>query len=220
MPKLNLQFHAAPGSLNGLRSDTFDSLQLNCGIFLKDLVYTGTGAPTDATTLRTLIAGIKAGTTTGKGTILGATRGGGTFTVTRDIRTPEIDGMRYKFKKGDFIDSTDAFITTTLVEVTKENLCALLGIATPAATGNITTIKLPTALTDNSYMTNICWVGELADGRLVLISLLNAFNSADFSLTFSDKSEGTLAVEFHATQDEVDDYDYAPFEVLYFDKAA
>lgn len=211
---------SAPGSTSGLRSATFDNLQLNCGIFLKNFVYTGTGAPTDAASLGTLIAGIKAGTTTGKGDIIGATRGGGTFNITRDIRTPEIDGLRYKFKKGDFIDSVDAYISTTLVEITPDNLCAVLGVSTPAAVGKITTVTLPTALTDNSYLTNICWVGDISDGRFVLICLKNAINTADFSLTFSDKSEGTIAVEFHATQDAVDDYDYAPFEVLFFDKAS
>lgn len=211
---------SAPGSTNGLRSATFENLQLNVGIFIKNFVYTGTGAPTDATTLRTLIAGIKNGTVTGKGEILGATRGGGSFNVTRDIRTPEIDGMRYKFKKGDFIDSVDAYISTTILEMTVANLCALLGVETPTASGNITTIQLPTALTDNSYLDNLCWVGDISDGRYVLVCLKNAINTADFTLTVTDKSEGTLAVEFHATQDAVDDYDTAPFEILFFEKAA
>lgn len=211
---------SAPGSTNGLRSATFDELQLNCGIFIKNFVYTGTGAPTDATTLATLIAGIKAGTTTGKGEMIGATRGGGTFNITRDIRTPEIDGLRYKFKKGDFIDSVDAYISTTILEMTVSNLCAILGIDEPAASGNITTIKLPTALTDDSYLDNICWIGDISDGRFVLICLKNAINTADFALTFADKNEGTLAVEFHATQASVNDYDEAPFEILFFSKAS
>lgn len=208
---------SAPGSTNALRSATFDNLQLNAGIFIKDLSY---DSITDSTALKTAITNIVTSGSNPAGVLLGATRGGGTFTVTRDIRTPDIDGMRYRFKKGDFIDSVDAYISTTLVEVTVENMCALLGVAVPSAVGKKTTIKLPTALTDNSYMTNVCWVGDLADGRTVLICLKNAFNSADFNLTFSDKSEGTLAVEFHATQAAVNDYDNAPFEVVFFDLPA
>ena len=205
---------AAPGSTNALRSATFDNLQLNAGIFIKDLNYSSV---TDSTALKTAITNIVTGGSSPIGELIGATRGGGTFTVTRDIRTPEIDGMRYRFKKGDFIDSVDAYISTTLVEITAENVCALLGVDVPTASGRKTTIKLPTALTEDSYLTNICWVGDLSDGRLVLICLNNAFNSADFNMTFSDKSEGTLAVEFHATQSSVNDYDYAPFEVVFFD---
>ena len=217
MIKLRLQQFAAPGSTNALRSATFDNLQLNAGVFLKDLNY---ASITDSTALKTAIANIISGGSNPAGTLIGATRGGGSFTVTRDIRTPEIDGMRYRFKKGDFIDSVDAYISTTLVEVTADNVCALLGVSTPAASGKKTTIQMPTALTDNSYMTNICWVGDLADGRTVLICLKNAINTADFTFTFSDKSEGTLAVEFHATQASVNDYDYAPFEVVFFDLPA
>ena len=209
---------SAPGSTNALRNETFDNLQLNAGIFIKNLAYSGTGAPTDATTLKTLLSGIIAGTTTGKGDIVGATRGGGTFTVTREMRTPEIDGIRYRFKGGNFVDSVDAYLSTTLVEVTADNVKDLLG-GTATTSGNITTIKMETAIDDTDYLDNVCWVGDLADGRLVLIALKNAINTADFTLTFSDKSEGTLAVEFHACQDEVNDYDEAPFEVLFLDVA-
>ena len=208
----------APGSTNALRSATFDNLQLNAGIFIKDLVYTGTGAPANAGALKTLISSIVAGTETSKGTLVGATRGGGTFTVTRDMRTPDIDGIRYNFKGGNFVDSVDAYLSTTLVEVTPDNVKDLIG-GTATTSSLVTTIKMETAIDDADYLTNICWIGDLADGRLVLICLKNALNTADFTLTFTDKGEGTLAVEFHACQDDVNDYDEAPFEVVFFDTA-
>ena len=206
---------AAPGSTNALRSETFDNLQLNAGIFIKNLNYSSISG---ASALKSAITNIVTGGSSPAGEMIGATRGGGTFTVTRDVRTPDIDGMRYRFKKGDFIDSVDAFITTTLVEVTPENVCAILGVDVPSASSGKVTITLPTALTDDSYLTNICWVGDLSDGRFVLICLNNAINTADFTLSFSDKSEGTLGVEFHACQDDVEDYDTAPFEIVFFNK--
>ena len=52
---------------------------------------------------------------------------------------------------------------------------------------------------------------------MVAICLFNALNTADFTLTYTDKGEGTLACEFHAHQANVSDYDYAPFEIYYFD---
>ena len=202
----------APGSTNALRDETFDNLQLNAGVFLKNFVY---DSITDSTALKTAIASaITAGTS-----LLGATRGGGTFTVTREMREPEIDGMRYRFKGGNFVDSVDAYLSTTLVEVTAANFTALLG-GTATTSGKKTTVKMPTAIADSAYLTNICWIGDLADGRLVLICLKNALNTADFSLTFSDKSEGTLAVELHACQANATDYDEAPFEVVFFDLPA
>ena len=216
MMKLKLQQFGAPGLTTALRSETFENLQLNAGIFLKNFALSGTGAPTDAASLKTAIAAeITAGTN-----ILGATRGGGTFVVTRDIREPDIDGRRYPFKGGKFVDSADARLSTTLIEVTPQNVKDALGSATLTTSGKKTTIKLNTAIAETDYLTNVVWVGDLANGSLVCIVLYNALNTADFSLTFADKNEGTLAVEFHAHQSEVDDYDEAPFEIIYFEPAA
>lgn len=207
----------APGSTSALRADTFNKLQLNAGILLKDLDYSSV---TDSTALKTAIANIVSGGSSPIGTLVGATRGGGTFTVTRDMRTPEIDGMRYGFKGSDFVDSTDAYLSTTLVEVTAENVETLLGSGTSTTSGKKTTVKMNTAISASDYLTNVCWVGDLADGQLVLICLKNAINTADFTFTYTDKGEGTLAAEFHARQAAVNDYDNAPFEVVFFDNPA
>ena len=203
---------AAPGNTTALRAETFDNLQLNAGIVLKNLDYSSIAS---ASALKSAIASaITAGTT-----ILGATRGGGTFTVTRETRTPEIDGMRYPFIGSDFVDSTDAYLSTTLVEITPGNIEVSLGSGRATTSGGKTTSTMTTAFDDSDYLDNICWIGDLADGRLVLICLKNAINTADFSLTYTDKGEGTLAVEFHARQAAVDDYDTAPFEVVFFGSA-
>ena len=111
----------------------------------------------------------------------------------------------------------DAQLSTTLIEMTAQNVVDAFGSATATTSGKKTTIKLGTAIDTNNYITSLCWVGDLADGRLVLISLDNALNKADFNLTFTDKGEGTLPVEFHAHQNDVADYDYAPFEIVYFE---
>lgn len=208
---------SAPGNMTALRNDTFKKLQLNAGIVIKNFDYADM-ATADA--MKTAIANIVSGGADPAGELLGATRGGGTFTVTREMRTPEIDGMRYGFKGSDFVDSTDAFLSTTLLEVTPDNIATLLATGTATTSGKKTTITMSTAITSDDYLTNVCWVGNLADGQLVLICLKNAINTADFTFTYTDKGEGTLAAEFHARQAAVDDYDEAPFEIVYLDKAA
>lgn len=199
----------APGLTTGLRSETFDNLQLNAGIVLKNFSY---DSITDAAALKSAIATAKTAGTN----ILGATRGGGNFVVTREVREPEADGKRYSFVGGRFIDSADAKLSTTLIELTPGNLQIALGSADVTTSGSKTTIKMRTEIKDTDYLTNIVWVGNIADGSLVAIVLYNAFNTADFSLTYTDKGEGTLAVEFHAHQENVDDYDEAPFEIIKF----
>ena len=202
---------SAPGLTSPIRAGAFDNLQLNAGVFLVNFDYS---SATDSTALKTAIASALST----PANILGVTRGGGTFTVTREMRTPEVDGMRYPFKGADFVDSVDAYLSGTLLEVTKENFKLLLGTGDAATNGKKTTITMHTAVRTTDYITHLCWVGDIADGRAVLIELDNAFNTADFSMTFTDKGEGTMTFEFHARQANVNDYDNAPFRVVIFDK--
>lgn len=202
----------APGLTTALRKETFKKLQLNAGIVLKNFDYT---AITTASALKTAVEAAKTA-----GTMLGATRGGGTFTATRETRTPDVDGMRYDFKGGLYVDKIDVNLSTTLLEITPDNLVTALGSGEKTTSGSKTTIKMHTAISDEDYLENICWIGDTAEEGFVIICLLNAINMADFSLTWADKNEGTLPVEMHATQDEVDDYDYAPFEIVHFSPAA
>lgn len=200
----------APGLTTPLRKETFKKLQLNAGIVLKNFDLS---AITTAAALRTAIAAaIQANTN-----ILGATRGGGSFTVTRDVRVPEIDGLRYNFKGGRFVDSADAYLSTTLLELSSGNVKDLLAAADIETSGAKTTITMRTAIDEEDYLDNIVWVGDLADGSFVAIVLYNALNTSDFTLTYTDKGEGTLAAEFHAHQSEVDDYDEAPFQIITLD---
>lgn len=202
---------SAPGLTSPIRADAFQNLQLNAGIFLVDFDHSNIA---DAAALKTAIKAALSDDTK----ILGVTRGGGTFTVTREQRTPEVDGMRYPFKGSDFVDSADAYLSGTLLEVTPNNFKRLLGTGDLTTSGKKTTLTMHTAVNpDTDYIDHLAWVGDVADGRLVMIELDNAFNTQDFSLTFSDKGEGTFTFEFHARQDDVSDYDNAPFRVIWFD---
>lgn len=204
----------APGLTSPIRTGAFQNLQLNAGAFLVNFDHESIA---DAAALKSAIGNALDDMTK----ILGVTRGGGTFTVTRELRTPEVDGMRYPFKGADFVDSVDAYLSGTLLEVVPENFKRLLGSGDSTTEGKKTTITMHTAIdVDTDYIEKLCWVGDLADGRAVLIELDNAFNTSDFTLTFTDKGEGTMTFEFHARQAEVTDYDNAPFRVIFFDLPA
>lgn len=202
---------SAPGMTSPIRSEAFNNLQLNAGAFLVDFDHSEI---TDSEALKTAVQTALADATK----ILGVTRGGGSFNVTRETRTPEVDGMRYPFKGADFVDSADAYLSGTLLEVTPNNFKRLLGTGDVVTSGKKTTVTMHTAITTSDYINKLCWVGDLSDGRLVLIELDNAFNTADFALTFTDKGEGTMTFEFHARQANVTDYNNAPFRVIFFDK--
>lgn len=198
------------GYVTPCRTETFQNLQLNAGAFLIGFDYS---TYTDATALRTALATALQDSTK----LLGATRGGGTFVATSTIREPEVDGKRYRFKGGAFVDSVDAQLTGTIVEIRPEIFAKVLATGETTTSGQVTTVKMHTAIQNSDYIPSLVWIGDMSDGGLVLIALKNALNNNGMTLTFTDKGEGTIPFEFHAYQDTVEDYDYAPFEVLFLD---
>ena len=201
----------APGMTSPIRAAAFNNLQLNAGILLANFDHS------QYTTQDALKSAIQALRAANSEKLLGCTNGGGRFTVTPERRKPEIDGVRYPFKGGEFIDSMDARLSATTVEVNPVNWKRFFGSA-DLDTSVATKIKLTvrTAINpETDYLDTVCWVGDLADGRYVLIELYNALNTADFDFTFKDKGEGQLPYEFHAHQSDVLDYDEAPFAVYF-----
>lgn len=204
---------AVGGMVTPCRTETFQKLQLNAGAFLVNFDYS---EYVNSTTLRTALATALQDNTK----VLGATRGGGTFVATNEIREPEVDGMRYSFKGGAFVDSVDAQLTGTLVEIRPETFAKVLATGESTTTGQKTVVKMHTAIRETDYIDKLVWVGDMSDGGLVLIALKNALNHNGMTLTFTDKGEGTIPFEFHAYQDTVEDYDYAPFEVIFLEPAS
>ena len=197
------------GMTTPLRSGTFKKLILNAGALLHNF------DPSSYATVETLKAAL-ATALADPTKNLGATRGGGTFNVAREMRQVEADGVRYRFVGDTFVDSADAYIATTLLELgSPEVMQRSLGTATVTTSGAKTLMKMRTRIADEDYLQNLCWVGDIADGGLAVIHLLNAINTTDLTITFTDKGEATLPVEFHAFQSTVEDYDYAPFELIY-----
>jgi len=201
----------APGLTSPIRSTGFKNLQLNAGVFVPNLDMS---AINSAQTMRAKVAArIAAGTT------LGMTSGGGTFSIGRETRLPDVDGRRYLHKGAQFVDSMDGSLTSTLIEITPANWQHVIGTTEPLASNTATkkAYKIKTMLDDGAYINNIVWVGDTADGQFVAIEFYNALNTADIAFTFQDKAEGKLPFELHAHQNQVLDYDVAPFAVHFLD---
>ena len=201
------------GMVTPCRTETFQNLQLNAGAFLVDFDYS---TYPDATSLRTALATALQNDEY----VLGATRGGGSFVVTADTREPDVDGKRYSFRGGRFVDSVDAYLTGTLVEIRPSMLAKVMATGDVSNSGQKTTLTMHTAIKDEDYIDSLIWVGDMSDGGLILIDLKNALNTNGVTLTFTDKGEGTIPFEFHAHQDAVEDYDNAPFAVHFLDAVA
>lgn len=179
-----------------LRAETYKNLQLNAGMMV---VNFDMSSYTDAESLKTALNAIIADGSQ----LLGATRNGGTCVITRDTRNVEADGARAPFKGGLIVDGGDGYISVTLLEMTEEHLKAVFGnmdIDDTMPNHTVMTVRL--AIDESDYLQNIVWIGDTSEGYMA-IELKNAFNTADITLTWADKNEGTINAEFHAFQEGV-----------------
>ena len=198
----------------GLRASTFENLQLNAGMFLANFDYS---TATDAATLGALL---KTEREKASGSaLIGATRGGGTFVCTPNTRSIEADGKREEWKGSSVNDGWTIKLTTTMLEINATNLKRSFGTADVTDTEKKHTIKIRTDIKDADYIESLVWVGDTSKGY-VLIAIKNALNTAGATLTWTDKGEGTIPVEFTAHLDGLETDGYAPCEVIFFDPAA
>lgn len=198
----------------GLRASTFENLQLNAGMFLANFDYS---TATDAATLGALLKTEREKTS--GSALIGATRGGGTFVCTPNTRSIEADGKREEWKGSSVNDGWTIKLTTTLLEINATNLKRSFGTADVTDTEKKHTIKIRSDIKDADYIDSLVWVGDTSKGY-VLIAIKNALNTAGATLTWTDKGEGTIPVEFTAHQDGLETDGYAPCEVIFFDPAA
>lgn len=198
----------------GLRASTFENLQLNAGMFLANFDYS---TATNAATLGALLKTEREKTS--GSALIGATRGGGTFVCTPNTRSIEADGKREEWKGSSVNDGWTIKLTTTLLEINADNLKRSFGTADVTDTEKKHTIKIRTDIKDADYIDSLVWVGDTSKGY-VLIAIKNALNTAGATLTWTDKGEGTIPVEFTAHQDGLETDGYAPCEVIFFDPAA
>lgn len=198
----------------GLRASTFENLQLNAGMFLANFDYS---TATDAATLGALLKTEREKTS--GSALIGATRGGGTFVCTPNTRSIEADGKREEWKGSSVNDGWTIKLTTTLLEINADNLKRSFGTADVTDTEKKHTIKIRTDIKAADYIDSLVWVGDTSKGY-VLIAIKNALNTAGATLTWTDKGEGTIPVEFTAHQDGLETDGYAPCEVIFFDPAA
>lgn len=198
--------------ITGLRPATFQNLQMNAGVFLKNFDYTKHKSVQE---LETAIIGALEEETE----ILGATIGGGSFQCTPSIRNIEADGMRYPIVGSTMNDMWTVKLTGTMKECRPENFKdALICADMETLEGsNVTTIKVRTDIEEGDYIPSLCWVGDTSRG-FVLINLENALNLTGANFTFTDKGEGSMPFEFQAHAKDLADMKYAPVEIVFFDE--
>lgn len=136
---------------------------------------------------------------------LGPTRGGGTFSATKNIREIEFDGRKGKTKGAQVVDEINAMLSVTHLDTTMATLALAMPYATLA--GDSITCKSSDVgvLGSESYLKNVTMFAKTVKGEYKKITLYNAMSENDFSLSAAPKAEGTIALEIYAHWDATDD---------------
>lgn len=153
--------------------NTFDELQINAGILVKDFdVATGTFADSDMIT---------------------ATTGGITINVkpTFEDFGEDIDNCPKNSMELKRITETEVSISTTALNITEELLLFMLGAADK---DNVTgAIKPRTTLQTTDFKT-IWWIGDLSDNGYIAVKISNALSTDGFSIKTADKGKGNITL--------------------------
>lgn len=194
--------------LAGVTNETFKNLQVDAGVLIEDLEYTGDE------TLEEILEIVVTAIDTQK--CIGATRGGSTFISEAETRQIECDGLRVRFK-GDMVkDSVKARIETNLLEFTVDNIQRIIPTAEITAdetNGKVTYRERTRINTDTDYMKKLSWVVDRSDGGIIIFSLFNPMNTSGTNIAGADKKEAQIPVTFEAFNASFDDRDYAPYQV-------
>lgn len=196
--------------ISGLTAQTTQKLLLDAGAFFKNynmVAVEGTeSVPAD--TFESAVAA---------GKLLGATKGGGSFTAVPTFRSIEVDGARGELKGMKILETWEIKMGATLVEVSAETLKDALAISSIDTESNTThdVITGNMCLKPTDYIDNITWVGNLSGSEeTVVIQIFNALNTKGLELSVEDKAEATIETEFvgHFDMDKVNE---VPFAIYY-----
>lgn len=185
-------------TLSAFNANTAKNFQLDAGVLVRNMTDPKSGD-------------------LGGATYIGATKGGGSFTATPEIRNmfEDVDGARGNYKEGDIIDTWDIKFTTTVLEMTPENFKLAIGAAdiTTNSEQGTKTITPRNTITAGDYVNNICWCGTLkGSDKPLVIEMNNVMNSNGLNFTIEDKNKGGLGVELSPRFD-VAKPDEVPFKI-------
>lgn len=184
-------------------SDTFQKLQLNAGILVKDFAPE-TGTITD---------------------IIGATSGGVSFTATPSFSDfgEDIDNAPKNTKELKKLDSWEVSMTGSFVTVDSAVAKMLVGAGdtSTVASTEVTKITPRNDVADADF-DDIWWVGDYSDQNsdsgqnvtagFIAIHMLNSLSTGGFALQTSDRAKGTFAFTFTGHYS-ISAQDTVPFEV-------
>jgi len=188
-------------SYTGLTADTAKNLVLDSGAFFTNFIV-GTDTFESAVTA---------------GKLIGATRGGGSFSAVPEIRQIEADGAKGAVVGLQLIDTWEVKMSATVIEVSEANIERALGAFKSEL--DVATLYSEIRGTDkfvaSEYIKDVTFVGKQSGySDPIIIQIYNALNTNGLTLTTSDKGESAIEFDFQAHY-AIDDLTTPPFAIFY-----
>ena len=162
------------GKFTVIPKDTFDALQLDAGVLLKNFDPVNVAAPKDEDIICATTGGIKAN-----------------CKPTYSDLGEDVDNCPNNMKELKHLDSWDCTLGFTSLGTSPEGIKLALGCAT--VDGIKVSLDAP-GIVDKTRFSNIWWVGDRADGGYVAVQLKNGLSTDGFSLQTSKNGKGQTAV--------------------------
>ena len=162
------------GTYTKISADAFNNMQLDAGVLLNTFDPTSPAAPDTA--------------------IICATTGGIKVDCvpTYSDLGEDVDNVPNNMKEFKHLDSWEAKIGFTALEITEDVLSLALGAATTTTSDHKV---VPNRDVKASDFQNIWWVGDLADGGFVAAKLINAISTSGLSMQSTKNGKNQLSCE-------------------------
>lgn len=192
----------------GVSANTPKNIVFGAGTIHKNLKYTP-GADS------------KPGTWNFDESIIGATNGGSTLTITPEITKVEADGALVAAKGLTVKTGEAATLEINFIELTKDIIkAAVIGAdGTSADATNYDLIESKANIEEGDYFENIAFVGQTLEGKNIIAILENALCTSGLELGSENKNGIVATVTFESHAELSSDLDTLPYKI-YYPKAA
>lgn len=163
------------GKFTVIPKNTFDGLQMDAGVLLKNFDPATGAAPKDEDIICATTGGINP-----------------TCVPTYSDLGEDVDNCPTNMKELKHLDGWECKMAFTSLGVSPELIRMTLGAADINTTSGAIT---PRRSLDQNDFTDLWWVGDLANGGFVAIQLKNALSTAGFSLQTTKAGKGQVSVE-------------------------
>lgn len=182
---------------NGVTNNTVQNIQFGAGTIHKGLKYTESSWNFEAS-------------------LVGATKGGSTLTITPEFYSVTPDGSTVAIKDFKRKVGETATLEVNMLELTAELIkAAVIGKDGTSTDTNYSLIESKDAIEEGDYWDNIAFVGETLDGKNIIVILDNALCTSGLSIEGKNKEEGVGKYTFECHADASTSLTTLPYHIYY-----